>query len=71
MAGESATHCHQSCGCLAAPPPHAFDFLPAWRPGAGLVVAHDVVGGAFAFHGGSPREVGRPGEPGGILHFRP
>ncbi|WP_346766498.1 hypothetical protein [Streptomyces sp. A1547] len=35
------------------------------------MVSHDVVGGVFAFHGGSPREVGRPGEPGGILHFRP
>ncbi|MFD8289023.1 DUF2625 domain-containing protein [Streptomyces lavendulae] len=49
--------------------PSAFD--PAWRPGAGLVVAHDVLGGVFALNGGDPREAGRPGSPGEILYFAP
>ncbi|MER6218219.1 DUF2625 domain-containing protein [Streptomyces sp. NPDC001674] len=49
--------------------PSTFD--PAWRPAAGLVVAHDVLGGVFALNGGSPREAGRPGEPGEILYFAP
>ncbi|MFE6848256.1 DUF2625 family protein [Streptomyces sp. NPDC057686] len=46
-------------------------FHPAWRHGGALVVAHDVVGGVFAFSGGSPREASRPGEPGGIPHVCP
>ncbi|MGQ4484342.1 DUF2625 domain-containing protein [Streptomyces sp. SAS_281] len=49
--------------------PSTFD--PAWRPGAGLVVAHDVLGGVFALNGGNPREAGRPGEPGEIVYFAP
>ncbi|MEU1085097.1 DUF2625 domain-containing protein [Streptomyces sp. NPDC005908] len=49
--------------------PETFD--PAWRPVAGLVVAHDVLGGVFALNGGTPREAGRPGEPGEILYFAP
>lgn len=49
--------------------PSAFD--PAWRPGAGLVVAHDVLGGVFALNGGDPREAGRPGAPGEIIYFAP
>ncbi|MFF3863357.1 DUF2625 domain-containing protein [Streptomyces sp. NPDC002209] len=49
--------------------PSSFD--PSWRPGAGLVVAHDVLGGVFALNGGNPREAGRPGEPGEILYFAP
>ncbi|MEU2129689.1 DUF2625 family protein [Streptomyces sp. NPDC018352] len=49
--------------------PATFD--PAWRAGAGLVVAHDVLGGVFTLNGGNPREAGRPGEPGEILYFAP
>jgi hypothetical protein len=49
--------------------PSTFD--PAWRPGAGLVVAHDVLGGVFALNGGNPQEAGRPGEPGEIVYFGP
>ncbi|RSS52896.1 DUF2625 family protein [Streptomyces sp. WAC07061] len=49
--------------------PSAFD--PAWRPGAGLVVAHDVLGGVFALNGGDPRAAGRPGEPGEVVYFAP
>ncbi|ALV38077.1 DUF2625 domain-containing protein [Streptomyces sp. CdTB01] len=49
--------------------PSTFD--PAWRAGAGLVVAHDVLGGVFALNGGNPREAGRPGEPGEIIYFAP
>ncbi|MEU0909840.1 DUF2625 family protein [Streptomyces althioticus] len=40
-------------------------------PGAGLVVAHDVLGGVFALNGGDPRAAGRPGEPGEIIYFAP
>ncbi|MET9324872.1 DUF2625 family protein [Streptomyces sp. NPDC003038] len=49
--------------------PSMFD--PAWRPGAGLVVAHDVLGGVFALNGGNPRAAGRPGEPGEVVYFAP
>ncbi|WVG01873.1 DUF2625 family protein [Streptomyces iakyrus] len=49
--------------------PATFD--PAWQSGAGLVVAHDVLGGVFALNGGNPRDAGRPGEPGEILYFAP
>ncbi|MDT6987321.1 DUF2625 family protein [Streptomyces lusitanus] len=49
--------------------PAAFD--PAWSAGAGLVVAHDVLGGVFTLNGGNPRGSGRPGEPGEILYFAP
>ena len=49
--------------------PSTFD--PAWRPEAGLVVAHDVLGGVFALNGADPREAGRPGGPGEVVHFAP
>ncbi|MDV9169326.1 DUF2625 domain-containing protein [Streptomyces sp. W16] len=49
--------------------PATFD--PAWPSGAGLVVAHDVLGGVFTLNGGDPRAAGRPGEPGEILYFAP
>jgi hypothetical protein len=49
--------------------PATFD--PAWPSNAGLVVAHDVLGGVFTLNGGNPREAGRPGEPGEILYFAP
>ncbi|WP_268219356.1 DUF2625 family protein [Streptomyces sp. EMB24] len=49
--------------------PSTFD--PAWRPGAGLIVAHDVLGGVFALNGGDPSAAGRPGEPGEIIYFAP
>lgn len=41
--------------------PGAFD--SAWQPDAGLVVAHDVLGGVFALNGGAPARAGRPGHP--------
>jgi len=49
--------------------PATFD--PAWSAGAGLVIAHDVLGGVFTLNGANPREAGRPGEPGEILYFAP
>ncbi|MET8687343.1 DUF2625 domain-containing protein [Streptomyces sp. NPDC004732] len=49
--------------------PSTFD--PAWQPEAGLVVAHDVLGGVFAVNGGDPRAIGRPGGPGEIVYFAP
>ncbi|MET9227714.1 DUF2625 family protein [Lentzea sp. NPDC003310] len=44
---------------------------PAWAPAAGLVVAHDVLGGEFALNGADPARFGRPGEPGQIVYFAP
>ncbi|MGW2471703.1 DUF2625 family protein [Streptomyces sp. NPDC001665] len=44
---------------------------PAWRPGPGLVVAHDVLGGVFAVNGGDPGTAGRPGGPGEMIYFAP
>ena len=49
--------------------PETFD--AAWRPPAGLVVAHDVLGGVFALNGGDPAAEGRPGEPGQMTYFAP
>ncbi|MBM9504046.1 DUF2625 family protein [Actinacidiphila acididurans] len=49
--------------------PAAFD--PAWRPAAGLVVGHDVVGGVFALNGHDPAAAGRPGAPGQLTYFAP
>ncbi|WP_030963632.1 DUF2625 family protein [Streptomyces sp. NRRL S-378] len=49
--------------------PSSFD--PAWRPEAGLVVAHDVLGGVFALNGRDARRSGRPGEPGEVVYFAP
>ncbi|MEU0671911.1 DUF2625 family protein [Streptomyces sp. NPDC006172] len=47
------------------------DFDPAWHPGTGLVVGHDVVGGVFALNGGDPAAAGRPGAPGQMTYFAP
>ncbi|MER7949002.1 DUF2625 domain-containing protein [Streptomyces sp. NPDC096079] len=49
--------------------PEVFD--PAWRPAAGLVVAHDVLGGTFAVQGGTEEETGLPGRPGEMVYFAP
>lgn len=46
-------------------------FDPRWRPDAGLVVAHDVLGGVFALNGVDPPAFGRPGEPGQMVYFAP
>jgi hypothetical protein len=46
-------------------------FEPGWLPGAGLVLAHDVVGGVFAVNGGDPAAFGRPGDPGEMVYFAP
>lgn len=43
----------------------------SWRPGDGLIVAHDLLGGVFALNGASPDEAGRPGEPGEVVYFAP
>ncbi|MDX8141376.1 DUF2625 family protein [Lentzea sp. BCCO 10_0061] len=42
---------------------------PGWLPPAGLIVAHDVLGGVFAINGADPQRYGRPGGPGGVVHF--
>ncbi|KOV76294.1 hypothetical protein ADL03_43800 [Nocardia sp. NRRL S-836] len=44
---------------------------PARRPEAGLVVAHDVLGGAFVLNGPEPWSSGRPGRPGDVIYFCP
>ncbi|WP_129309131.1 DUF2625 domain-containing protein [Streptomyces sp. L2] len=49
--------------------PATFD--PAWRPEAGLVVAHDVLGEVFALNGAAPADAGRPGAPGEVVYFAP
>ncbi|NUP52779.1 MAG: DUF2625 domain-containing protein [Catenulispora sp.] len=49
--------------------PATFD--PGWRPPAGLVVGHDVLGGVFALNGADPAAEGRPGEPGQMTYFAP
>ncbi|WP_037569243.1 DUF2625 domain-containing protein [Phaeacidiphilus oryzae] len=49
--------------------PQAFD--SGWRVEAGLVIAHDVLGGVFALNGGEPAHAGRPGDPGEIVYFAP
>jgi Protein of unknown function DUF2625 len=46
-------------------------FQSNWSPAAGLVVAHDVLGGVFAINGMNPEEHGRPGNPGGLVYFSP
>ncbi|KDN82218.1 DUF2625 family protein [Kitasatospora cheerisanensis] len=38
---------------------------PAWHPGTGLVLGHDVLGGVFALNGHDPAGAGRPGAPAG------
>ncbi|MFF0292535.1 DUF2625 family protein [Kitasatospora sp. NPDC004614] len=49
--------------------PATFD--PAWHPGTGLVLAHDVLGGVFALNGHDPAAEGRPGTPGQVTYFAP
>ncbi|WP_041540676.1 DUF2625 domain-containing protein [Catenulispora acidiphila] len=49
--------------------PETFD--PAWQAAAGLVVAHDVLGGVFALNGMDPAAAGRPGQPGQMIYFAP
>ncbi|MFS8103938.1 DUF2625 domain-containing protein [Lentzea alba] len=44
---------------------------PAWAPRAGLILAHDVLGGAFALNGVDCAQHGRPGEPGQVVYFAP
>jgi hypothetical protein len=44
---------------------------PGWQPPAGLIVAHDVLGGVFALNGVVPEQHGRPGPPGGVVYFSP
>lgn len=46
-------------------------FDPDWRPDAGLIVGHDVLGGVFALNGADPAAFGRPGAPGQMLFFPP
>jgi hypothetical protein len=46
-------------------------FEPGWAPTGGLLVAHDVLGGAFALNGLDPAAAGRPGAPGEIVYFAP
>lgn len=43
----------------------------SWSPPAGLIVAHDVLGGVFALNGMEPEQHGRPGNPGGVVYFSP
>ncbi|MFE3784666.1 DUF2625 family protein [Amycolatopsis sp. NPDC059090] len=42
-----------------------------WQPAAGLIIAHDVLGGEFVLNGMAPGEYGRPGAPGGVIYFSP
>lgn len=51
------------------------DFPPtpeaAWFPSHGLVVAHDVLGGAYVLNGSDPAAVARPGGPGEMIYLAP
>lgn len=44
---------------------------PGWSPLAGLIVAHDVLGGVYALNGMESEKYGRPGGPGGVVYFSP
>ena len=44
---------------------------PDWQTSGGLVIAHDVLGGAYALNLASPAAWGRPGEPGEVTYFAP
>ncbi|MFD2418286.1 DUF2625 family protein [Amycolatopsis pigmentata] len=44
---------------------------PDWQPPAGLIIAHDVLGGVFALNGVAPEQHGRPGGPGSVVYFSP
>lgn len=46
-------------------------FEPGWLPDAGLVLAHDVLGGTFALNGHDPAATDRPGSPGEMIYFAP
>lgn len=43
----------------------------AWSPAHGLVVAHDVLGGAYVLNGPDPGAVGRPGKRGEMIYLAP
>ncbi|RFC71081.1 DUF2625 domain-containing protein [Streptomyces sp. AcE210] len=49
--------------------PETFD--SAWRPEAGLTVAHDVLGGVFTLNGAAPANADRPGAAGEVVYFAP
>ncbi|MEU0276374.1 DUF2625 family protein [Streptomyces sp. NPDC006307] len=49
--------------------PATFD--AGWRAEAGLIIAHDVLGGVFAVNGAAPEQAGRPGAPGEVVYFAP
>ncbi|MFE0028460.1 DUF2625 family protein [Amycolatopsis sp. NPDC059021] len=42
-----------------------------WQPAAGLIIAHDVLGGVFALNGMEHEQHGRPGAPGSVVYFSP
>jgi hypothetical protein len=44
---------------------------PDWQPAYGLVIAHDVLGGAYALNLAEPAAWGRPGGPGEVVYFAP
>jgi hypothetical protein len=44
---------------------------PDWRPTAGLIIGHDVLGGVFTLNGINPEQHGRPGTPGSVTYFSP
>lgn len=46
-------------------------FAPEWRPEAGLIVGHDVLGGVFTLNGHDPAAANRPGVPGQMTYFAP
>ena len=52
---------------------NGFPATPAsdWRPDRGLVIAHDVLGGAYALNPAEPAAWGRPGGPGEVVYFAP
>ena len=43
----------------------------SWQPPAGLIIAHDVLGGVYVLNGMAPEQHGRPGRPGGVVYFSP
>ena len=46
-------------------------FDPSWTPPAGLIFAHDVLGGVYAVNGPDCAAYGRPGSPGQVVYFTP
>ena len=59
--------CLPSIGQINAFPAH---LDRNWTPTQGLIVAHDVLGGAFLLNGLRPGP-GRPGVPGEVIYFDP